>query len=203
MDDNRPMQSRLASFVVWAAVAASLVYWGFTVAGPRTPLPDGARLPAPESLAGGGWSQVLGVAAEPDDEDEPAMADDSRFQLLGVVAPQGAAQSSQGVALIAVDGQPPRAVRTGAVVEGDTVLLAVERRAAQLGPRGGPATVALNLPEPDTVARGPAIPIRGAPMVAPAPPMRPLGPGAVHQQVAAPLPPQTEPALMEEEEEEE
>jgi len=187
---------------VWAAVAASLVYWGFTVAGPRTPLPDGARLPAPDSMGGGGWSQVLGAAPVADDDDEPAMADDSRFQLLGVVAPQGAAQSSQGVALIAVDGQPPRAVRTGAVVDGETVLLAVERRAAQLGPRGGPATVALNLPDPTTASHAAPVVAPGAPRVAPSPPMRPLGPAAVHQQQMV-APPQPDPDMMQDGEDEE
>lgn len=201
MNDNRPMQSRLASFGVWAAVAASLVYWGFTVAGPRTPLPDGARLPAPDSLMGGGWSQVLGVAAVADD-DEPAMADDSRFQLLGVVAPQGAAESSQGVALIAVDGQPPRAVRTGAVVDGETVLLSVERRAAQLGPRGGPAMVALNLPDPATASHAAPVMAPGAPRVTPTPPMRPLGPAAVHQQQVV-APPQPDLHMVQDGEEEE
>lgn len=196
------MQSRLASFGVWAAVAASLVYWGFTVAGPRTPLPDGARLPAPDAMGGGGWTQVLGVP-DVSDDDEPAMADDSRFQLLGVVAPQGAAQSSQGVALIAVDGQPPRAVRTGAVVDGDTVLLAVERRAVQLGPRGGPAAVALNLPDPSTASHAAPAVAPGAPRVTPAPPMRPLGAGAaMHQQVVAP-PPQPDPNMAQDGEEEE
>lgn len=175
------MQSRVASFAVWAAVAASLAYWGLTLGGPRTPLPEGARLPAAQSLASGDWSQVLGVArADSADDEEPAVANDGRFQLLGVVAPQGAAQSSQGVALIAVNQQPARPVRTGSVVDGDTVLLAVERRAVRLGPRGGPATVELTLPDPDSAAR-PAAPMAPHAMPGGAP-MRPMAAGAAAAQ---------------------
>lgn len=166
---------------MWAAVVASLVFWGFTVAGPRTPLPDGARLPPPEALASGTWSQVLGEAPAPEEEDdEPALADDSRFQLMGVVAPRGAPHSAQGVALIAIDQEPPRVVRTGAVVDGDVVLLAVNTRSAELGPRGGPASIELTLPEPDA-APATSVP-HGAPMATPAAPgmqrPRPFVPGA-------------------------
>jgi general secretion pathway protein C len=63
-------------------------------------------------------------------------------------APRGAERSPQGVALISVGGQPAKAYRTGAEVTEELVLLAVGRRSASLGPRGGPAETELRLPEP-------------------------------------------------------
>ncbi|XHS80034.1 hypothetical protein ACFJGW_08640 [Burkholderiaceae bacterium UC74_6] len=84
------------------------------------------------------------------------MPAESRFKLLGVVAPQAAQGSEAGVALITVDGVP-RAVRVGAIVDGDWKLVSVEKRAATIG-RDGAVTARLELPE-----------ILGALSVAPSP----------------------------------
>jgi general secretion pathway protein C len=76
------------------------------------------------------------------------------------------------VALIAVDGKPPRAFRIGSVVDGQNVLKTVNARGATLGPRDGAALVALNLPPPPAAATGTLPPLPGA-----APPALPY-PGA-------------------------
>ena len=55
---------------------------------------------------------------------------------------------------MAVGDQPARAWRTGSAVDGDTVLLSVSQRGVQLGPRGGPATTTLTLPDPDRAGAG-------------------------------------------------
>jgi general secretion pathway protein C len=146
------MASRLLTFAVWALVLGSAVFWGMKVFAPRTGAPAQAQMPSRSLALGGELRRLLGATAAPAD-DEPDLADEGgRFQLLGVVAPRGAGASPQGVALIAVGDQPAKAWRTGSVVEGDTVLLAVNQRSVQLGPRGGPATTELTLPEPTAIA---------------------------------------------------
>jgi general secretion pathway protein C len=85
--------------------------------------------------------------------------------LLGVVAPRSAGghQGRQGLALIAVDGQPPKAWRVGAAVDERWTLLAVRHRQADLGPAGGAVALTLELPPLAEAARGqPAA--YGAPM---------------------------------------
>jgi general secretion pathway protein C len=84
----------------------------------------------------------------------PEPVADARFQLIGVVSPRGAGDSSQGLALIAVDGKPAKAYRVGSVVDGQTVLQSVRARGAALGPRGGSAQVALEIAPPVAAATG-------------------------------------------------
>lgn len=155
------MASRLLTFAVWALVLASGVFWGMKVFAPRTAVPANAQMPARALALGGELKRLLGSSEKPqDDDDEPSDASD-RFHLLGVVAPRGAGHSPQGVALIAVGDQPPKAWRTGSVVDGDTVLLAVGQRSVQLGPRGGPATTELTLPDPSTAVNSPPRAVAG------------------------------------------
>ncbi|MFZ5550459.1 MAG: hypothetical protein ACOZJX_17320 [Pseudomonadota bacterium] len=152
-------------------------------------MPATAQAPARTLAMGGELRRLLGGSetASEDDEDELADASD-RFHLLGVVAPRGASHSPQGVALIAIGDQPPKAWRQGAAIDGETVLLAVGPRSVQLGPRGGPPTAELTLPDPDAAATG-----GGRPPAGPAPgafgrtvPMMPQG--------AQPTPPNMHPA---------
>jgi general secretion pathway protein C len=71
------------------------------------------------------------------------------------MAPQaGDRGAGQGIALIAVDGKPPRPFRVGATVEDSLVLQAVARRGATLGPAQGLAAVRLELPPLVTAATG-------------------------------------------------
>lgn len=148
------MASRLLTLAVWALVLASAVFWALKVFSSRTVLPPNTQIPARSLAMGGELRRLLGTSEKAVEEEGPVDTSD-RFHLLGVVAPRGADHSPQGVALIAVGDQPPKAWRTGSVVDGDTVLLAVSQRSVQLGPRGGPATTELTLPEPTPIAAPP------------------------------------------------
>lgn len=144
------MGSRLAAFVIWAALAASAVFWALRLL-PRPAAPPAHAVLVPSSAAlAGDLSRVLGADpdadSEPGDDEQPAPAADSRFRLIGVVAPRSSAPRAAGVALIAFDDKPPKAYRVGATVDGDLVLQSVHARGAVLGPRGQPPQVALELP---------------------------------------------------------
>lgn len=146
---------RVGAFFVWAAVAASVMFWLLRVGVGSTPLPLHAEPVAITSELRADVSRLFttaAVAAAPDMPTEPALA--ARFALAGVMAPKNEqAQSSQGVALIAVDGKPARAYRVGARVDSSLVLQRVGARSAEIGPAGGMVAVRLDLPllpEPST-----------------------------------------------------
>ncbi|WP_119355410.1 hypothetical protein, partial [Azohydromonas sediminis] len=168
------MMTRLFAFVTWGAVGASAVFWALRLGVEAPRAPSFATPVGPAAAMRGDWSRVLGEppqagAAEDGDADgavEPALA--SRFRLLGVVAPK-TPSDRDGVALIAVDDKPARAFRVGAVVDGQTVLRAVHRRGASLGPRDGTATVELELPALPPPATGALPPARAGAMPPPAP----------------------------------
>jgi general secretion pathway protein C len=150
------MASRLLTFVVWALVAISGLFWGLKLFVRAQGLPATAQAATVAAPQGGSLTRVLGTVAVADDEEEDA--GDGHFQLLGIVAPGGTSSDSpQGVALISVGGQPARPWRTGTVIEGDTVLLSVSKRSVELGPKGGPASSSLSLPDPNSAPR-PAVP---------------------------------------------
>jgi general secretion pathway protein C len=139
------MSARLTAFVIWAAVAASAVFWLLRLAAssPSAPAHTVAVAPAPLS----------------------------RFKLLGVAAPRSGGDRT-GVALIAVDGKPARGFRVGAPIDGEMVLQSVHPRGAALGARGAPAQVTLELPplpaaatsdRPPGAAGQPGLPFGGVP----------------------------------------
>ena len=115
------------AFVVWGLLAACTVYWGLQAL--AHPVHVSAMAVAERPPAESDLSRLLGA--------RPATAvavqrTDSRFTLLGVVAPKADGRDGeQGLALIAVDGTP-RTVRVGAVVDGEWRLRAVERRAVRI-----------------------------------------------------------------------
>jgi general secretion pathway protein C len=86
-----------------------------------------------------------------------------RFKLAGVMAAGASANGHEGVALIAVDGQPARAFRIGETVERDIVVLEVSARGAVLGPRGGGPAVSLEV----ALAPAPTASMAPAPAAAP------------------------------------
>ncbi len=137
---------------VWALAAAAAVAWGLRLFVQPQPVPAGAAVADATPVLQADLTRLLGAEPPPPAAAPEAAAPptDARFTLLGVVAPRtatGAGRSTrEGVALIAVDDRPPRAFRVGARVDGDTVLQAVSARGAELGPRGGPVQVALQLP---------------------------------------------------------
>jgi general secretion pathway protein C len=170
------MSARWWTLGVWALAAASAAYWGLRLFSAAPPVPSHAR---PAEITGamrGDLSRIFGVDAPAPVAASTEPAPDARFQLIGVVSPRSPQAAREGVALIAVDGKPPRAFRVGSVVDGQNVLKAVNARGATLGPRDGAALVALNLPPPPAAATGslPALP--GA---APLPPQALPYPGAV------------------------
>ena len=148
------LQSRWAvagsTFVLWALVAASAVYWGLKLAGggaaPAAPV--ALRTPAPPDPAA--VARLLGYSARPS-EALPVASTASRFALLGVVA----SRDHGGTALIAVDGKPAKPFAVGAAVGEGLVLQSVEpRRAVLASSADGPAVVTLELPRIGTPAAG-------------------------------------------------
>lgn len=150
-NDNRRMVSNLhnrwavagATFVLWALVAASAVYWGlkFTARSGGVPtIPVAARTASPVDPAA--VARLLG--ASPAAAAQTPVANlASRFALVGVVA----SRSHQGAALISVDGKPAKPFRVGSSVDDRLVLQSVESRRAVLAEgTGGPAVVTLELP---------------------------------------------------------
>jgi general secretion pathway protein C len=152
------MTARWAAFGLWGAVAATLVYWALKLFVPGVPAPQQAVLAGTTATPRGDLTRLFGRDPAPEIEAEPPPT--SRFHLLGVVAPRGAAGAREGLALIAVDDKPPRAFRVGAVVDGDTVLQSVRARGAALGLRDGPAQVSLDIPPPMPAATG-NLPVAG------------------------------------------
>lgn len=179
------MLLRSIAFVVWVAVAASAVFWASHLfARPRS-APAQTVVAAPSTALRGDLVRLFGpdpVRQEAAAAEEPDVGD--RFQLIGVVAPRGGGR--QGVALIAVDGLAPRAVRVGAVVDGDLVLRKVEPRAAEVGPRDGGSATRLELPALPPPASG-SLPAAAAP-VKPVQPGRPPARPQVTTPAAMPLP---------------
>jgi general secretion pathway protein C len=160
VNDNDRMVSRIAAFVTWAAVAASIVFWAVRLWVQGTPVPANTVVVSNASGFNGDLGRVLGVDAAPAEmpmaAEAPRAPADARFRLVGVVAPRSAAASAQGLALIAMDGKPPKAYRVGTEVDGGLVLQAVHARGASLGPRGQAAVVDLALPVlPPPTAGGP------------------------------------------------
>jgi general secretion pathway protein C len=142
------MQARLLAFVIWAAVAASAVFWLLRLwsSSPTAPAHTVAVPAAAPPKAD--LTRVFGApAAAPASTRaapvEPALA--SRFKLLGVAAPRER-DDGAGLALIAVDGKPARGFKVGAVVDGNLVLQAVHPRGAAIGVSGAAPSVSLELP---------------------------------------------------------
>ncbi|MFY9478511.1 MAG: hypothetical protein WAQ08_12765 [Aquabacterium sp.] len=142
------MVSRILALLVWAAVAASLAYWGLRWMARPAAVPPGTSSVAlsstpPRSDVTRLLSPPANAAYEPSAPSQQAMLA-SRLQLVGVVAPRR--QGESGVALLVVDGKPARAYKTGHAIDGDLVLQSVTQQGVQIGPSGGPAAVNLNLP---------------------------------------------------------
>ena len=167
------MSERLVALLVWILVGWSAGFFALRLWPQPLQLP--AALPATGATAPLVLDRLLGSAA-------PAAVavatQDSRYRLLGLVAPKGAdLQGEQGVALIAVDGAPPRALRLGQAVDAEMKLLKVEAHGVSLG-TDGQVRVQLRLDPPAAATQGQLPPVSGvvvepgpAPGAAPAPPV--------------------------------
>ena len=173
------MSARWWTGGVWALAAGSGLYWGLQVFVKPPPAPSHTQTAAMTPAFRGDLSRLLGndPPPPPPDAAEAEASADARFQLIGVVSPPSRQAAREGLALIAVDGQPAKAFRVGAVVEGNTVLQTVAARGVTLGLRDGPALVALNLPPPAPAATGtlPNIGGESMPLSRPGPGVRGVG----------------------------
>jgi general secretion pathway protein C len=143
---NGPMKARLLAFVIWAAVAASAVFWLLRLWTSSPTAPANTVTVAAATPPRGDLNRVFGApptASPTAAPAEPALA--SRFKLLGVAAPREGGDSA-GLALIAVDGKPARGFKVGAAIDGDLVLQSVHPRGAALGTKGAAPAVSLELP---------------------------------------------------------
>ena len=153
------MTSRLLSLLVWAAVAASAVYWCLRLWVQPQPVPGQATVAmARAPLAGAMVDDLARLLGNPPvqavAEAAPVVAE-SRFRLVGVVAAgtaragqvsAGPAQSGTGLALISIDGKPAKAVAVGRELEPGVRLLAVSQRQVDLGAGGSTPRFSLALP---------------------------------------------------------
>ena len=133
---------RMAAFILAGVAAASMVFWALKTVGrpadTSAPAIASGVAAAIDPLA---VARALGGGRVPVPAASAGLA--SRFSLVGVLADS----SAGGVAIIAVDGAPPKPFRVGAWLSDGLVLQSVSGRKATLGSeRGGPAAVTLELP---------------------------------------------------------
>jgi general secretion pathway protein C len=188
------MKARLFAFVIWAAVAASAIFWLLRLGASSPVAPAHTVSVSAATPPRGDLTRLFGAApvAPVGGPQTPAPSPlSSRFKLLGVAAPRQGGERN-GLALIAVDGKPARSYAVGAAVEGDLLLQSVHARGARLGTRGAPPQVTLDLPALPLAATGslPQAPFGGPPGATPLPGMPPGMAGAALSSL--PAPPATE-----------
>ncbi len=157
------MLARLSAFVIWALVAASVVFWGLRlfVRAPAAPVYTVAVADA--GALRGDLARLLGTAPVAAAPTLPIAEASARFRLLGIVAPRqsgNTAASGHGIALIAVDGKLPKAYVVGARLDNDLLLQSVSLRTAMIAPASGAPAITLELPPPTGAATG-TLPIGG------------------------------------------
>ena len=181
------MTARLFAFAIWAALAASVAFWSLRLLVKSTATPGHAVAVSDGAAPSGDVSRLLGASPRPADNDAQVVAPEigSRFRLTGVMAPKSRSASGQGVALISVDGKPPRAFGVGARVDGDLLLQAVSLRTASIGVAQAVPLVVLELPVLPPPATG-SLPPAGIGMGVPSVLARPQQPVPPVVQPAAP-----------------
>lgn len=142
------MVSRILALLVWAAVAASVAFWGLRWFAQPAPVPPGTSPVAMNTAPRGDLARLLAGPAEamaeaaPEPTQSAALA--ARLQLVGVVAPRHG--NATGVALLVVDGKPAQAFKAGHRIDADLVVQAISQQGVQIGPPGGEPIVSLDLP---------------------------------------------------------
>jgi len=142
------MKVRLLAFVIWAAVAASAMFWVLRLGASSPAAPAHTVAVGAANAPRGDLTRLFGAAPAREAKGAAVVLESplsSRFRLLGVAAPRQGGDRS-GLALIAVDGKPARSYAVGSAVEGELVLQSVHTRGARLGARGAAAQVTLELP---------------------------------------------------------
>ena len=170
------MVSRLLAFVVWALAAGGAVFWTLRLAAQPLPVPPQAMPVVGQVGSPGAVVRMLGGGRAPAEQAAAAPPpESSRFRLIGVMAPREGSQGS-GVALLSIDGKPPRAYALGSAVEGDLVLQGLAQRSATFarGANGPAFTLELPpLPPPQTGMPQGLPPDQGISAVPPPPPPPP------------------------------
>lgn len=168
------MLARLFSFVVWALVAATAVFWGLRLLSQAPAAPPNAIVAGDASASRGDLTRLLGAAPVEAQAAQAAAPElSARFKLLGIMAPKAGVVGSagHGVALIAVDGKLPRAYVVGSPLDGELMLQAVSLRTADIGNGKGAAALRLELPVLPLAATGtlPGATAQAVPLVQPVP----------------------------------
>jgi len=104
---SRALTARLATIVLALALAASVTEWALKLASRRTPTEPLVVLPAAELEPRARKADVAPLARL---LGASATSEVAGMRALGVMAD---AATGQGIAVIAIDGQPTRAYRTG------------------------------------------------------------------------------------------
>jgi general secretion pathway protein C len=132
----------LLSALAWAAAASSVVYWVLLLSAPKTlPVMGLSSPPAVQSQSTPSVAKALGGAAA---VPQAPVQNSAQYKLLGVIA----SGTGQGSALIAVDGQPPKAFRVGQDVNEGLKLVSLTPRQARLQSSG--QALVLDLPASGT-----------------------------------------------------
>lgn len=145
------MLARLTAFVVWALVAASVVFWGLRLMVRAPGAPAHAVAVGDAGALRGDLARLLGATPSTPSATPAAPELASRFKLLGVMASK---QGESGYALIAVDAKPARAYAVGTPLDGNLVLQSVSLRSAAIGPAQGGAALTLEVPPLASAATG-------------------------------------------------
>jgi len=198
--DNRRMFARLSAFVIWSLVAATAVFWLLRLAARPAPVPPYAVAVSKSVVVRGDLTRLFGAPPRAAVVAGVTPEAPSRFKLLGVMAPRSPAaqaEEGRGVALIAVDGKPPKAYPIGARLDGDLVVQSVGLRTAAIGTAQGARSVLLELPALPPPNSGVLPPLAGSgapvqPAVAPRP-SPPLPNPAPPPSMIEPAPPIVQP----------
>ena len=170
------MLSRLLAFVLWALAAGGLVFWALRLSAEPLPVPPQAMPVVGQVGSPGAVVRMLGGGRVPAEQVAAAPPPEStRFRLIGVMAPREGS-TGPGVALLSIDGKPPRAYALGSAVEGDLMLQALGQRSATFGRGTAGAAFTLELPPlppPQTGVPPQLPPDQGVSMPAPPPPPPP------------------------------
>lgn len=156
------MASRFFALLTWAAVAASLAYWGLRWLAPPAGVPANASPVSLDTAAQGDLRRLLtgpasAAAAAPVVNASAQLL--ARIKLVGVVAPR--TPGAGGVVLLSIDGKPPRALRPGDRVDGDLVVKTLSQRSVAIGPAEGDGVITLDLPTLPPPAAGSLPPVGG------------------------------------------
>jgi general secretion pathway protein C len=143
------MWARISAFVIWSLVAATAAFWLLRLATSAPQAPAYAVAVGKSPVARGDLARLFGAAPAAVAAVEAVPEAPSRFKLVGVMAPrakEAQTVAGSGVALIAVDGKPPKTFTVGSSVEGGLVLQSVGLRTASIGPAQGARSMLLELP---------------------------------------------------------